>query len=132
MSLWLFNVGTGSNTQISPPEARIITDPAFSPHGDYVYFRRGNDSTGQFFDLYRIPVLGGAAQNAIHDVTAARRFRRETPSASSFSDSTTRRSANTIFSVPISRAAMKRSWWTRKCCPPRLSPGHPTPKFWPM
>jgi DNA-binding winged helix-turn-helix (wHTH) protein/Tol biopolymer transport system component len=68
MSLWLLNIGTGSNTQISPPEARLITDPAFSPDGDYVYFRRANDSTEQFFDLYRVPVLGGAAQNVIHDV----------------------------------------------------------------
>ena len=74
MSLWLFNVGTGSNTQISPPEARIVTDPAFSPDGDYVYFRRGNDSTGQFWDLYRIPVLGGAAQDVIHDVDGGPAF----------------------------------------------------------
>jgi eukaryotic-like serine/threonine-protein kinase len=74
MSLWLLNVGTGSNTQISPPEARLITDPAFSPDGDYVYFRRANDSTEQFFDLYRVPVFGGAAQNVIHDVDGGPAF----------------------------------------------------------
>ena len=74
LSLWLLNVGTGSNTQITPPEARIITDPEFSPDGDYVYFRRANDSTGQFWDLYRIPVLGGAAQDVIHDVDGGPAF----------------------------------------------------------
>jgi DNA-binding winged helix-turn-helix (wHTH) protein/Tol biopolymer transport system component len=74
MSLWIFNVGTGSNTQISPPDARTIKNPAFSPGGDYVYFRRANNSTEEFWDLYRVPVLGGAAQNVIRDVDGGPAF----------------------------------------------------------
>jgi DNA-binding winged helix-turn-helix (wHTH) protein/Tol biopolymer transport system component len=74
VSLWLLNVRTGSNTQISPPEARPVANPEFSPDGDYVYFRRGNDSTEQFWDLYRVPVLGGAPQNVIHDVDGGPAF----------------------------------------------------------
>jgi eukaryotic-like serine/threonine-protein kinase len=74
ISLWLLNVSTGSNTQISPPDARTIKDPAFSPDGGYVYFRRANNSTEEFWDLYRVPVLGGAAQNVIHDVDGGPAF----------------------------------------------------------
>ena len=74
VSLWLLNVRTGSNTQISPPEARPVANPDFSPDGDYVYFRRGNDSTEQFWDLYRVPVLGGAPQDVIHDVDGGPAF----------------------------------------------------------
>jgi DNA-binding winged helix-turn-helix (wHTH) protein/Tol biopolymer transport system component len=74
MSLWLLNVGTGSNTQISPPEALSIKDPAFSPDGDFVYFRRANNATEEFWDLYRVPLLGGAAQNVIHDVDGGPAF----------------------------------------------------------
>ena len=67
-SLWLFNVGTGSNTQIAPPEPFYIFDPVFSPDGDYVYYRRATDQTLESFDLLRVPVLGGAEQTVIRNV----------------------------------------------------------------
>ena len=73
-SLWLFNVGTGSNTQISPAEALYIAEPAFSPDGDYVYFRRGLDQTMQSFDMYRVPVLGGALRTIVRDVDGGPAF----------------------------------------------------------
>ena len=38
-----------------------------------------NDSTEQFSDLYRIPVLGGAAQNLIHDVDGGPAFSQADP-----------------------------------------------------
>ena len=67
-SLWLFNVGTGSNTQITSPEPLYVIEPVFSPDGDYVYFRRALDQTMEAFDLYRVPVLGGAEQTVIRNV----------------------------------------------------------------
>ncbi len=38
-SLWLRNVPTGSDTQILPPAAAVYRSLAFSPDGNYVYFR---------------------------------------------------------------------------------------------
>ena len=67
-SLWLFNVGTGSNTQITPPQPLYIIEPVFSPDGDYVYYRRATDQTLESFDLLRAPVLGGAEQTVIRNV----------------------------------------------------------------
>jgi len=67
-SLWLFNVGTGSNTQITAPAPLYIIEPVFSPDGDYVYYRRATDQTLESFDLLRVPVLGGAEQTVIRNV----------------------------------------------------------------
>jgi len=67
-SLWLFNVGTSSNTQITPPQPLYIIEPVFSPDGDYVYYRRATDQTLESFDLLRAPVLGGAEQTVIRNV----------------------------------------------------------------
>jgi eukaryotic-like serine/threonine-protein kinase len=65
-SLWLRNVPTGSNTQIIPPAALVYQSLAFSPDGNYVYFRR-QTSLGSF-DLYRAPVLGGTPQLIVRDI----------------------------------------------------------------
>ncbi|MGA8072466.1 MAG: protein kinase [Candidatus Acidiferrales bacterium] len=67
-SLWLFNVGTSSNTQITAPEPLYIAEPVFSPDGDYVYYLRAVDQTQELFDSLRVPVLGGAAQTVIRNV----------------------------------------------------------------
>ena len=63
-SLWLSNVGTGSDTQILPVGTAVY-NLAFSPDGNYIYFeRRGQgDPT-----LYRLPVLGGAIQTIVEDI----------------------------------------------------------------
>ena len=62
------HVGTGSNTQITPPQPLYIIEPVFSPDGDYVYYRRATDQTLESFDLLRAPVLGGAEQPVIRNV----------------------------------------------------------------
>jgi len=66
--LWLRNIPTGSDTQILAAEGTLIQDPTFSPDGNYVYYRRSTDATGNVNDLYRIPVLGGTPQLLVHDV----------------------------------------------------------------
>ena len=67
-SLWLRNVPTGSDTQILPPAAAIYSSLAFSPDGNYVYFRKAGLNTQTEWDLYRAPVLGGTPQVILRDV----------------------------------------------------------------
>src|SRR5271154_2629186 len=67
-SLWLFNVGTGSNTQILAPEGSGHFEPVFSPDGNYIYYRKQLNQTPGVLDLVRIPVLGGAPQVISKDV----------------------------------------------------------------
>jgi eukaryotic-like serine/threonine-protein kinase len=67
-SLWLRNVPTGSDTQILPPAAAVYQSLAFSPDGNYVYFRKAGISTQSEWDLYRMPVLGGTPQLILHDL----------------------------------------------------------------
>ncbi len=67
-SLWLRNVPTSSDTQIVPPAASIYRSLAFSPDGNYVYFRKAGISTQSEWDLYRTPVLGGTPQVVVRDV----------------------------------------------------------------
>ena len=56
---------TGSDTQIIPPEPVLYRSLAFSPDGNYVYFRRAINASA---DLYRVPVLGGTPQLIVRDV----------------------------------------------------------------
>lgn len=67
-ALWLRNVPTNSDTQIIAPSGAIFRSLAFSPDGNYVYFRKSIDQTGTNFDLYRAPVLGGQPQQIVADV----------------------------------------------------------------
>jgi serine/threonine protein kinase/sugar lactone lactonase YvrE len=67
-SLWLRNVPTGSDTQIVPPSASSYANLAFSPDGNYIYFRKARNVVQTFFDLYRVPVLGGTSQKIVLDV----------------------------------------------------------------
>ena len=67
-SLWLRNVPTGSDTQIVPPAAAVYRSLAFSPDGNYVYFRKAGIGTNSEWDLYRTPVLGGAPQMIVRDI----------------------------------------------------------------
>src|SRR5262249_14353872 len=65
-SLWLRNIATGSDTRILPPASANYLKLAFSPDGNYVYFKKRMGPGG--FDLYRIPVLGGAQQLITRDI----------------------------------------------------------------
>lgn len=62
VSLWLRNLPTNSDTQIVSPSHAVYRSLAFSPDGDYVYFRKAVNSVATRFDLYRAPVLGGSPQ----------------------------------------------------------------------
>jgi serine/threonine protein kinase len=72
-SLWLRNVATGSDTQIVPPSA-TIPNVAFSPDGNYVYFRKALNGINSDFNIYRTPILGGTPQEVAQDVDSAVAF----------------------------------------------------------
>ena len=66
-SLWLRNIVTASDTQITPPASAVYRSLAFSPDGNYVYFREWINASA---DLYRVPVLGGTPQRIVRDVVS--------------------------------------------------------------
>ncbi|HEY6307751.1 MAG TPA: protein kinase, partial [Candidatus Angelobacter sp.] len=66
-SLWLRNVATGSDTQVIPPTASI-RNVAFSPDGNYIYFRQALNAIASDFSIYRVPVLGGTPKEVVRDV----------------------------------------------------------------
>jgi serine/threonine protein kinase len=72
-SLWLRNVATGSDTQIVPPSAQIPF-VAFSPDGNYVYYRKAENNINSDFSIYRTPVLGGAPTPVVRDVDSSVAF----------------------------------------------------------
>jgi serine/threonine protein kinase len=67
-SLWLRNVATSSNTQVLAPEAFNIRGSAFSPDGNYIFYRKAVDASQNAFNVYRMPVLGGTPQVLVRDV----------------------------------------------------------------
>jgi serine/threonine protein kinase/Tol biopolymer transport system component len=72
-SLWLRNVATGSDTQVLPPSA-AIPNVAFSPDGNYIFFRKAENAIASDFNIYRAPVLGGTPKVAVKDVDSAFAF----------------------------------------------------------
>jgi len=72
-SLWLRNIATGSDTQVVPPST-TIPNVAFSPDGNYVYFRKSENAINSNFSIYRAPVLGGTPQAVVRDVDSAVAF----------------------------------------------------------
>ena len=73
-SLWVQQLATGSNVQILPPDQVRFVALSFTPDGNYVMFVRSDKSTTNFHYLYRIPALGGTAQQLIRDVDSAPTF----------------------------------------------------------
>jgi serine/threonine protein kinase len=67
-SLWLRNVPTGSDTQVIPPSASHYESLAFSPDGNYIYFRKALNASLSEYNLYRSPVLGGNPQTIVQDI----------------------------------------------------------------
>ena len=67
-SLWLRNVPTGSDAQVMPPSASQYESLAFSPDGNYIYFRKGQTTAGSYYNLYRSPVLGGTPQTVVRNI----------------------------------------------------------------
>jgi len=72
-SLWLRNISTNSDAQVIPSEDARYLDPAFSPDGNYIYFRK-DVSYIEAIDMLRAPVLGGSPQVIVHDVDTAFTF----------------------------------------------------------
>jgi len=50
-SLWLRNVPTGSDTQVLPPSASHYASLAFSPDGNYIYFRKAQNAIQTYYNL---------------------------------------------------------------------------------
>ncbi|MDE3136527.1 MAG: PD40 domain-containing protein, partial [Acidobacteriota bacterium] len=67
-SLWLRNIPTGSDTQVIAPAETSYRNPAFSPDGNYIYFKRATSNITTSYDLFRAPVLGGTPQVVARDV----------------------------------------------------------------
>jgi Tol biopolymer transport system component len=67
-SLWLRNVPTASDTQVIPPSASTYRSLAFSPDGNYIYFRKAQNAVNSDYNLYRAPVLGGTPQTVVRDI----------------------------------------------------------------
>ena len=67
-SLWLRNVPTNGDTQIVSPAPVIYGSLAFSPDGNYIYFRKARTAAGSYFELYRATVLGGTPQSIVRDI----------------------------------------------------------------
>jgi eukaryotic-like serine/threonine-protein kinase len=67
-SLWLRNVPTASDTQIIAPSPATYRSLAFSPDGNYIYFRKAQNAVNSDYNLYRAPVLGGTPQTVVHDI----------------------------------------------------------------
>jgi serine/threonine protein kinase len=67
-SLWLRHIATNSDAQVIGPADTSFLSLAFSPDGNYVYFRKAVDKGNQEFDLYRAPVFGGKTQAVVRDI----------------------------------------------------------------
>jgi serine/threonine protein kinase/sugar lactone lactonase YvrE len=67
-SVWLRNVATSSNTRVLEPEPFNIRSSAFSPDGNYIFYRKAADASQSSFNIYRMPVLGGTPQVLARDV----------------------------------------------------------------
>src|ERR1035438_7350366 len=72
-SLWMQHLATSSSTQIVPPGDAAILDVAFSPDGDYVYFR-SHPALSATNDLHKVPVLGGSLALIVHDIDSTPSF----------------------------------------------------------
>jgi eukaryotic-like serine/threonine-protein kinase len=67
-SLWLRHVATNSDTQVIAPSDEYFNGVAFSPDGNYLYFRKADTNVHDVYTLYRAPVLGGTPQPVVHDI----------------------------------------------------------------
>jgi serine/threonine protein kinase len=67
-SVWLRHLPTNSNTQVVAPSEGYYRDLAFSPDGNYFYFRQARTFTRDVWDLYRAPVLGAVPQLVVRDI----------------------------------------------------------------
>jgi len=70
-SLWLRQIATASNVQISPPAEVRYRGLTFSRDGNYIYVVKNEKTEGRwngYATLYQLAVLGGSARKLITDV----------------------------------------------------------------
>jgi serine/threonine protein kinase/sugar lactone lactonase YvrE len=69
-SLWLRNLPTNSDTQVSAPSRTDYSALHFSPDGNYIYFIRGDAGNNAFGNLFRSPILGGTPQQIVQNLSS--------------------------------------------------------------
>lgn len=70
-SLWLRHLASESSVQIVPPQPVDYWGLRFSPDGNHIYYSHTSPASGtdsEWYDLYRIPALGGTPQLLIKNV----------------------------------------------------------------
>ncbi|PYU93050.1 MAG: hypothetical protein DMG08_11125, partial [Acidobacteria bacterium] len=74
-SLWMRQLGTGSEAQLLPPQDPPPSCLTFSPDGNYLYYLTGDkkEATG-YHVLFQIPTLGGTPRRRTSDVDSAISF----------------------------------------------------------
>jgi eukaryotic-like serine/threonine-protein kinase len=71
--VWIRQLSTNSNSQIIPPSDAAYTELQFGPESNYIYYRvRATDKS--FYDLYRVPFLGGTPERLARDVDSSPSF----------------------------------------------------------
>jgi serine/threonine protein kinase/Tol biopolymer transport system component len=60
-SLWLRQVGSAGNLELSPPRAGHYQGVAFSPNGDSIYYGYATTSANDAGEIFKVPVLGSGA-----------------------------------------------------------------------
>ena len=63
-SVWIKQIATGSSFQALPPSRKSYRSLAFSPDGQYLFFREETDPGA----IYQTPVFGGAPKKVADDV----------------------------------------------------------------
>ena len=66
-SLWLRQVATGTDVQLTQPEDTFYFSLTISPDGNFLYYAFGGMSI-QNRVLYRMPVLGGSPRKVVDDI----------------------------------------------------------------
>ena len=72
--LWVRQVSAGSDVQVLPPQEDLTPGLAFSPDGEYLYFRRRDLESPGFGALYQVPALGGTPRKILFDVDSGVSF----------------------------------------------------------
>jgi serine/threonine protein kinase/Tol biopolymer transport system component len=73
-SLNVRQVATGSDVQIRPPAVATYYGLTFSPDANYIYFTESTKDNPLYSVLYKMPVLGGSAQQVIQDIDTSIAF----------------------------------------------------------
>jgi eukaryotic-like serine/threonine-protein kinase len=63
-TLWVRQVGTGSDVQVTPPAGEKYTGLTFSRDGDFLYATKYDPKDNGLGFLYKIPALGGHSKKA--------------------------------------------------------------------